>query len=439
MFLRAAAIAALAVAASLPAAAYALDVYPPVPDAAPDAPLDLDAAIQRVAARHPDLRLPDLQRRVLEAEHDEASQRPARTLGIEVEGLVVNDAAARTEALETTLGLASVFERGGKLEARRALAHSRIDALAVERERARIDLLAETARRHLAAAAAGHRQRIADDDVARRQRMVSAARQRFQAGASPEAVVFAAQAALAQAELQAARARQQADSARRALAVLWGETDAGFRIAAADPLALPPIAGFDALESLLQRTPELLQFNDQQRIAQARLRLARAQATPDLEWQAGLRHERGSGDVSLLGGFSIALGQRARAQPGIRAAEAELELLSLQREAGGLSLLATLADAHGRYQVAREEVERLGREVLPRLARAESATERAWRAGASSHLELAQLQDAHVDALYQQLDAAIDAQAALIELQRLTGEPLLATGASLPLLPGDRR
>ncbi len=421
-------LAALAAFAMLPCAhAWAASPAVPDPSTHPSTdPLTLDEAFARVARAHPDLRLFDAQRRARDAERDEASLRPARRLGLDVEGLVLNDAGNRIDTLETTLGLASVFERGGKPDARRALAQSRIDALAVEREKARIDLLAETARRHLDVVEAQRQQAIARQDIAQRQRVVEAARRRFQAGASPEAVILSAQAALAQAELQAARAAQQYERARRSLAVLWGEAAPTFSVAEVDPLALPAIEGFDVLATRLQRSPELLQFNDQQRIAESRLRLARTQAVPDVEWQAGIRHARNGNDLSLLGGFSIALGQRARAEPGIRAAEAELDVLSLQREAGGLSLLSTLADAHGRYVVARDEVQRLRDDVLPRLVRAEAETERAWRAGAVSHLEWAQLQDERIAALRQQLAAAIEAQAALIELQRLTGQPLLA-------------
>jgi len=77
--------------------------------------------------------------------------------------------------------------------------------------------------------------------------------------------------------------------------------------------------------------------------------------------------------------------------------------------------------------------------VLPRLNRAASATERAWRAGAVSYLEWSQLQDAHNDALRQQLDAAEAAQIALIELQRLTGQSLVVARATPTLNDGDAR
>ena len=71
------------------------------------------------------------------------------------------------------------------------------------------------------------------------------------------------------------------------------------------------------------------------------------------------------------------LGAGSRAQPDIRGAEAELEALSIEREAKGMSLFSTLVEAHGRYTVAQAAVARLRDDVLPKLARAEQAAERA--------------------------------------------------------------
>ncbi|MNV60720.1 hypothetical protein D3C71_1531950 [compost metagenome] len=67
-------------------------------------------------------------------------------------------------------------------------------------------------------------------------------------------------------------------------------------------------------------------------------------------------------------------------------------------------------------------------DVLPHLKRAENAAEKAWRAGAISYMEWAQLQAMRIEARQRQLAAAIAAQTALIEIQRLTGQGMLATG-----------
>lgn len=392
--------------------------------------LSLDEAFARVAQTHPEIRWVEARATVLAAERERAEQRPPWIVGAEVENAFGTGQARSLDSAELTLTLASVLERGGKLDARRTLAQSRIDALAVQRETRRLDLLAETARRYLAVVAAERSRTLAELDIEQRQRTVAAARRRLQAGASPESVVLTAQAALARAELARDRAKQQRNAARQHLAALWGERAPTFDAVAGEPLALPTISPLQTLAAELERTPELAQFADERRIAEARLQLARSAATPDLEWQVGIRRLQESDDTALVAGVSMPLGSRARAQPEIRATDAELEALSIEREAKGLSLYSTLVEAHGRYTVAQAEVARLQQDVLPKLARAEQAAERAYRAGAISYLEWAQLQSERTAARQQQLDVALDAQRALIEIQRLTGQALVTAPAA---------
>lgn len=398
--------------------------------------LDLDDAFARVQESHPELRLAIGLRDVLTAELDQASLRPPLVVGAEVENVLGTGQARGLERAELTLTLASVLERGGKLDARRAVVQSRIDALALGRETRRLDLLAEVARRYLAVVDARTQREIAEVDIAQRRRTVAGARQRLQAGASPESVVLTAEAALARAELERARAEQRQVAARQHLATLWGERDPNFTVAATNPLALPEITAFAELAQWLAQTPEIARFADEQRIGEARLQLARAAAAPDVDWQLAVRRMQDTDDVGLVGSVSMPLGARSRAQPGIRGAQAELALLEVEREVAGLALYSTLAEAHGRFLTAQLEVQRLGSEVIPKLTRAETAAERAYRAGAISYLEWAQLQSERTAARKQQLDAALDAQRSLIEIQRLTGQPFVASPASAE---GDTR
>lgn len=421
MWLRLAALAAFAIVPCVHAQVRSPAVSPET--------LTLDDAIARVARLHPDLRLFGARHAVLLAERDAAALRPALRAGLDVENVFGSGDARGLEQAEATLTLAGVLERGGKLDARRALAQLRIDALAVQRETQRLDLLAEVARRYLAVTAARAQRVIAGQDIAQRQRTVAAARQRLQAGASPESVVLTAQAALARAELALARATQQYEAGRQHLAALWGERNPQFEVASADPFALPAIEDMQVLATLLEGTPELVQFADEHRLREARLRLARSTATPDLDWQVGVRRLQESSDMALTGSVSLPLGSARRAGPEIRAAEADLVALTIERESRDIALYATLADAHGRYRVSQLEVQRLRDDVLPRLMRAEQAAERAYRAGAISYLEWAQLQSETTSTRRQQLDAALEAHRALIELQRLTGQALVAQPA----------
>ncbi|SEL47396.1 outer membrane protein, cobalt-zinc-cadmium efflux system [Pseudoxanthomonas sp. GM95] len=398
-------------------------------------PLTLDDAIARVASTHPDLRLVDGQRAVLEAQAQGAALKPPLMLGAQLENALGSGQARGFDAAELTVTLAGVLERGGKLDARRTLAQANLDALAPQREIARLDLLAEVARRYLDIAIALQLRAIALDDIGQRQRAVSAARQRLNAGASPESVLLTAQAALAQAELDRDRADEAARTARLNLSALWNARNPGFEIVSGDPLTLPALEDFDALARLLERTPELALLAGETRVQEAQLRLAQTQRRADIEWQIGVRQLREGNDTALVGGFSLPLGSVRRAEPELQAARAQLALSGVQRESRQLQLYSTLAQAHGRYATARLEVTRMARDVLPPLAKAEAAAERAWRAGAISYLEWAQLQALRIEARQRQLDAAAQAQSALIELQRLTGQASVAATNSKDSAP----
>lgn len=397
--------------------------------------LTLDDAFARVASSHPRLRLFESGQRILAAERERATQSQPLVLGVQLENAAGSGALGGFDAAELTVTLASVLERGGKLDARRVLAQSRIDALAMERETRRLDLLAEVARRYLALNVAGLQRDIARRGLAQRQRFVEAARARFTAGASPEAIVLSAEAERVRAEIAVDRQDLLWRLARQQLAALWGQREPAFDIEAADPLQLPQPAGEVALVALLEGTPELQRFADERRLREARLQLARSDAAPDLEWQLGIRRHEAGNDLALVAGVSLPLGARTRAQPQIRAASEELAQLELEREATGLSLYATLLEALGRYQLAQQEVRRLEVEVLPALRRAEAAAERAYRAGATSYLEWTQLQADITATERQQLDVAADAQLAMIEIQRLTGQPSLARTSPQGNLP----
>jgi outer membrane protein, heavy metal efflux system len=388
--------------------------------------LTLDAALARVIAVHPDLQLLGFSETVLAAEADRATFAPPLSVGAALENAPGTNALSGMQGAEVTLSLVSVLERGGKREARRALAARRIDAMGVKRVAVQLDLLAEVAQRYLELVAAQADTLIAAEDMAQRERTVTAAIRRVRAGASPESVQLAAEAMQARAGMDAARTEANVAAAWRRLQALWGTPDAeAVPATAADPLRLPTIPEYAALQKLLERNPELRRLADEGRIREARLRLADSAATADIDWQLGVRRLEAQDSWAMVAGASMALGSRNRAEPGIRAARAELDALAFERESGERHLDSLMAEAHGQFTAARIEVERTAADVLPRLIRAETSAEQAYRAGALSFLDWAVLQRETTAARRQQLAAAVIAHRALIEIQRLTGEPLV--------------
>lgn len=398
-------------------------------------PLQLEDAFQRVVETHPELSVLRYTQAGLAAEAERAALSPPLTAALSAENALGTGAASGVNGVELTLSLASVLERGGKRAARLAVADRRYEAVEMLREAKRLDVLAEVARRYLDVAAAQSNERIAREDLAQRTRTVAAATKRVSAGASPESVRFAAEAAQARAAGDLARTQRAQVNGKRRLATLWGDATADFDVVAGDLAVVPSVASHDELVRLLERTPELRRFAHEARLREARIQLARAARTPDVQWEVGIRRLEAGDDWGFVGTVSIPLGASTRAGPEIRAAEAELASLEFERDAELLRLEATLSEAWGQLDAAASEASHIERELLPRLLRAEAAAERAYRAGAVSYLEWAQLQSETTAARRAQLEASLRAHRALIELQRLTGEPLLIVGASKEQTP----
>jgi len=384
--------------------------------------LTLEAAFERVLAKHPQLGRFQYRQEALDAELQSARQLQPLTVEAELENAPGTGTASSFDRAEITLSLASVLERGGKRAARSTVAQQRLNALAQEHEATRLDLLAEVARRYLDVLAAQTLQSIVDDEVAQRERAVAAAQQRTEAGAAPDSVRLAAVAAAARARLERERVRRELLAAQRRLGSLWGERVPSFEAVTGDLLTPPTETSLESIAALLEHSPELRRFADEKRLREARLELARTARSTDIEWRLGVRRLEDTDDWAAVAGVSIPIGTRGRAAPGIRAAQAELAELDLERQAEELTLYATLVEAHAQLSSATGEVSLSTQEVLPALQQAEVAAERAYRAGATSYLEWAQVQSERSEARREQVLAALQAHRALIEIQRLTGE-----------------
>jgi cobalt-zinc-cadmium efflux system outer membrane protein len=385
-------------------------------------PLSLERAFERTILSHPDLAVLRLTADGLAAERDRVSLRPALAIGASIENVLGSGAAAGVDGAELTLSLASLLERGGKREARIAVVDARLHATDLLRVGQQLDLLAEVARRYLDLLAAQSGALFLRDELARRETIVEATKRRFEAGAIPESIPMAAEAARLRTLGEVERAQRAERLAARRLALSWGDAEPDFSVAEGNLGTMPVVPDYVDLTRRLAHAPELQRFAHEARLREARLQLARTARSPDLQWELGVRRLPTDRDWGLVGSVSIPLGSVARARPEIRAADAELSALQFERDAQARTLMATLADAWGRLDEAVATARAIDERLLPQLQRADAAAERAWRAGAISYLDWAQLQSEISAARRERLDAGLAAHRARIELQRLTGE-----------------
>ncbi|MFA5494405.1 MAG: TolC family protein [Porticoccaceae bacterium] len=400
--------------------------------AAPAEPISLAEAVGRTLAASPVLAVFPHRLRIADGQLVQAGVDPGMALSVEAENLGTSGAAAGLGETELTLSLSRLIELGSKRERRlRVAALSRDDAQ-LDYEIARLDVLGEAVSRYIDLAEAQ-----AAVDLARRGLELTAADRagaalRVEAGAAPRADLLRLDIARQQADLELRRAEMARRNASQRLASLWGENgETGLR-AAAPLMPLPALPALGDIQSRLAGAPRLRQFASRERLEQAQLRLAEANGRRDLTLSLGARHDGLDHDNSLLLGISVPLhladpnrGHQASARAALAATAAEAELARVE-------LLAVLDSAYRALQLAREAFAVVSGQSLPLASQLGDEIGAGYRAGRYSVLDLGDARREQLTLERQALALAADFHRHYNELERLTGEQLVAAGERTP-------
>ena len=189
---------------------------------------------------------------------------------------------------------------------------------------------------------------------------------------------------------------------------------------------LAPPAVPDDLDHLLTealaRRPDLKAAERAAEAAEAALRLARAEAWPNVTVGLGYTHSEFlvSGDLSnqIGANFSLPLPVFNRNQGEIQRAEAEALIARHEAQKLRLEIPQEVRTAVASYGVARERVSRFEQAFLRQAAEARKATEVSYREGAISLLEFLEAERSNVQTQREHLDALRDAQVAAFDVTR---------------------
>lgn len=357
---------------------------------------------------------------------------PAWSLQTEFENFGGTGNVSGMDALESTVQLARVFERGGKLSLRKSLGARQIDALAADHQVRRADLLTEVARRFIHVVSdqqSLHTARRATE-LARTTRDV--VKQRVAAGATSPAMLSKAEIALARAEIGEEHAEHELASSRVSLAVLWGDSGASFGAAAGNLFDLPALESLQVYTQRLESGPEWARFASEARAQDARVQLAEAGKAADVSVAAGVRRLESFDDHALIASFSVPLGTRQRAALEEKSARASRARIETERETRQLESQARLFELYQEITHARTEAQALHANIRPQAQAMLATTEQGYRAGRFSLLELADAQAQLLDIEREAINAAAQFHTLLIEIQRVTGAPARAFERSAP-------
>jgi cobalt-zinc-cadmium efflux system outer membrane protein len=407
---------------------YWLPLFPLLVAATPDVPdsLSLDQAAGLTLEHNPELKAAGFEIRAAAARVRGAELAPAYNTTLELEDFGGSGIASGTDNMVTTLSLSRVLETGDKAGLRGEVARSEAMLLQSEQNTLRLDVLAKTAKRFIAVVQAQQRLAISEESLALAQHTQQVVQRRVKAGRVADAELRRADISLARKHLQHGRSQREFDTACRKLAMLWGDTRAGFSTVQASLFELETIPRFDALERRLQHNPELVRFATLERLASTRRTLAQSKGEPDIDVSAGLRHYNTTDDLGLVVSLNIPLGSRSRASSGVEAAQLEQQREPLALEQRRLELHATLFEVYQAMQQAADAVRTLRETIIPQAELALADYESGYAAGRYSYLELTEAQRALLDARREAVDNAADYHRYRIEIDRLTGTGHLA-------------
>jgi cobalt-zinc-cadmium efflux system outer membrane protein len=274
--------------------------------------------------------------------------------------------------------------------------------------------------------AADERVRLAEGllDIARR--LHDAAQARFEAGAAPRLEVLTADFAITRTEtdIELARSIRIASQAR---------LDAVLNLPPQQALAVtgnlyeraPVLVYEQALATAVTSNVDLVALDRQIAVESRRLALLRAERTPTPIFSAGaLFNSPGAFDVAPRFGVSIDLPLFSRNQGEIAASIATTAQLRTRREATLRGVENQVYGTLARLEAARRQVDAYEQRLLPTATDLETLAEESYRAGRTSVLGLLEAQRALRDLRRESLQAALDLQFALADLEEVLGTPI---------------
>jgi cobalt-zinc-cadmium efflux system outer membrane protein len=381
---------------------------------APPTPLTFEAALNLAAGRN--LRV-DAARR----------QRAVRESAVRTAGLVPNPEIVAESSRDTPHQLVSVdvpIEIGGKRSRRLDLAREELSLAEGDVQVELRSVRREVREAFYSLIAANERVRLAENAVEIAQRLRDIAQARFDAGAVPRLEVL-------QADLGVARASTDLDLVR--------SIQTSVRANLNGVLNLPPDERTDVTGALADHTASAPSYDEAKRIALAsnidllnldrqaaierrRTDLLRAERVPTPVFAFGALFNA-PGEFNTGGRFAVAMSVPLfnRNQGEIAGSLAATSQLQAQREARQRTIENALFGTVARIRAQRQRADAYTSRLVPTAVDLESLAEESYRAGRTSVLSVLDAQRTVRDVRDEALQAALDVQTSIAELEELLG------------------
>ena len=398
----------------LPLGLAATFLFSPFVQARPATPLTLDEAQALAATRSFAI---SAARRELDASDgalQQAGARPNPTLNASVE-----DTRSATRTTTATLDLP--IELGGKRAARLNAAERARALAAGELGNAQAQLRAAVVQAFFGVLVAQERARLGADSAAVAARSAAVVARRVAAGKVSPVDEIRARVDSANAALEAAEAEADADlqTARHALAALWGDAEPRFDEARGEFDTVPARASPLAAE--LDTAPALIASRLEAERRRALVDVERSKQQPDLTLSVGAKRDNELGRTQAIVGLTIPLPLFDRNQGGVVEAARRADKAGDEHQLARIRLRTELQQAANQLALARVSANTLKFTVLPAATQAHDAAVRGFEAGKFGFVDVLDAQRALLQARARHLHTLAAGHQAAATIDRLLG------------------
>ncbi len=390
----------------------------------PAGSLTLHDALALALLRNPELAAFSWEVRAREARTLQAGLPPNPEFQFQTENFGGTGTYGGLDEAETTVGLGQLVELGGKRARRRRLASLERDLAGWDYEARRIDVFAETARRFTDVLAAQERISLNKELVDLAEKMVQTVSARVRTGKVSPVDQTKARIALSTSRIDLERSMRDLEAARNALSATWGSSSPVFEQVTGNLYVLPAIPTLDVMEKRVSNNPDIARWMIELERRKASVAVEKAGRIPDPTLSGAVRYLGESNDTAFVVGLSIPMPVFDRNQGNLLEARYRLSKAEVERRAAVTRIRALLAAGYQALSATYAEATSLRDEVLPGAQRVFEAAGEAFRQGKLGYLDVLDAQRTFFEAKARYVDALNRFHKAVVDLERLTGEPV---------------
>ncbi|MFQ5653006.1 MAG: TolC family protein [bacterium] len=390
----------------------------------PSGVLTLRESLSLALMKNPSLAAFSWEMKARDAARIQAALLPNPELNFEIENFAGSSPLQAVDQAETTISLGQLIEMAGKRSKRERVASLNHDLAGWDYETRRVELFTDVTKSFISVLGDQQKVSLSEDLLKLARQVAETVSKRVNAGKVSPVEEIKANVALASSKIDLDRAKKALRASRKFLAAMWGNPHPKFQSVKGVldvPGALPE---FDQLIDRLSHNPELARWAIEVAQRKAVISLEKANAIPDITIGGGFRQFNESDATAFVAGISIDLPVFNRNQGSIGEARAQHSKAIAEQDATVLHIKAALTEAYRILSTTHVAALGLKNELLPGAERTFEAVNEGYRLGKFDLLDVLDAQRTLAQARAQYLQAQIDHQQSLADVEQLIGERL---------------